>query len=188
MARARTRTGYRRCPRGLEVQTLLFPKDRFTPSSARAWARSHDFASAKVDVTADLIRIRNRPPSVFVRGSFRTIPMSRDGIQAVVACPLPGKEADTRKRRQASGFRRQDATRAIARTGMKARDQESELRAYRRLSPLAKDYLDAFRSTSSRSELYGLWRAMSPEDRRKVSKILAGERPAYEQRHAEWGD
>lgn len=105
---------YKRCPRGLEVQTLLFPRDTtWTATRARAWAREHGFGSSKVDTTQQYFRVRNRNPNDFVRGSFRTIILSeKDDVNAVVGCPLPGRESDRtrapngrRSRRDRGGFR-----------------------------------------------------------------------------------
>lgn len=83
------------CPRGLEVQTLLFPRPDFTESAAKAWAKSHDMRYGKVDSTANYHRLRQREPEDFVAGSFRTIDFEGgDGIKAVVACPKRGKESN----------------------------------------------------------------------------------------------
>jgi len=64
------------------VQSLLFPRDRYTPSSAKAWADAHGYRSGKVDVTSDYVRIRQAPPSHF--RLLRTIPFGHSGIKAVV--------------------------------------------------------------------------------------------------------
>jgi hypothetical protein len=69
---------------GSRVQTLLFSRDRYSSSSARAWARSHGYKSGKVDVTANNIRIRQESPGKFRR--LRTITFGH-GIKAVVGPP-----------------------------------------------------------------------------------------------------
>jgi hypothetical protein len=65
---------------GGRVQTLLFPRDKFTPATATAWARSHGFKSGKTDVTDKYIRIRQLPPG----GRMRTIQFQNTPIRAVV--------------------------------------------------------------------------------------------------------
>lgn len=84
----------RRCPRGMEVQTLLFDRDDFTTKQAKRWAKDHDFRYGKVDTTDDYHRLRQREPSAFTSGSFRTITFGapKEGIKAVVGCPKPGRE------------------------------------------------------------------------------------------------
>lgn len=82
----------RRCPRGLEVQTLLMPVDEFTPKQAKAWAKKNGFRYGKVDTTENYHRLRQRDPGDFTRGSFRTIEFGESGIKAVTGCPRPGKE------------------------------------------------------------------------------------------------
>jgi hypothetical protein len=71
----------RLCPGGSKVQTLLFPRDRFTPSRARAWARSHGYRYGKTDITQNYVRIRQLAPTGFRR--MRTISLGH-GVRAVV--------------------------------------------------------------------------------------------------------
>ena len=84
----------RRCGRGTEIQSLIFPSD----SGARravAWAHAHGFRIEKVDMapTTGSIRIQQRPPADFERGSFRTIFLDDSRtIRAVIACPRAGHE------------------------------------------------------------------------------------------------
>src|SRR5574341_4162 len=65
---------------GGRVQTLLFPRTKFTPASASAWARSHGFKSGKIDVTDQYVRIRQLPPG----GRMRTIQFQNTPVRAVV--------------------------------------------------------------------------------------------------------
>jgi hypothetical protein len=74
------------CPVGTEVQTLLFDKDDFTKSDAKAWARENDFKHGKVDETDEYYRLRQRPPGEFKKSGFRTIDLST-GVKAVIGCP-----------------------------------------------------------------------------------------------------
>jgi len=69
------------------VQSLLFPRPEFSPSSARSWARRHGYRAGKVHSTGDYVRLRQHPPSDFKRGSFRTISFGSSGIKAVIGRP-----------------------------------------------------------------------------------------------------
>jgi hypothetical protein len=66
------------------VQAILFPRPEYTPSRARSWARKHGYRAGKVHSTGDYVRLRQRPPGEFKRGSFRTISFGRSGIRAVI--------------------------------------------------------------------------------------------------------
>lgn len=74
------------------VQTLLFPKDAFTVATARAWAKQHNFQAPKVDsgsARATRLRVRQREPSAFQKGSFRTILLDHArGVEAVIGKPV----------------------------------------------------------------------------------------------------
>lgn len=88
---------FRLCAPGTEVQTLIFGPD-VTPGQATRWATRHGYLARKVDVTSQSVRVRQRPPSVFQPGSFRTFVLSRkDDVRAVIGCPKRGKEGDKRK-------------------------------------------------------------------------------------------
>lgn len=76
----------RTCPRGTQVQTLLFDRDKFTRAEAIAWARRNGYVAHKIDTTANKYRLRQKAPSHFTRGSFRTIMLS-DRVEAVIGCP-----------------------------------------------------------------------------------------------------
>jgi hypothetical protein len=66
------------------VQTLLFPRPRYSESRAKGWARAHNYLAHKTDITDHYIRLRQRPPSAFKSGSFRTITLGNSGVKAVV--------------------------------------------------------------------------------------------------------
>jgi hypothetical protein len=70
---------------GSRVQTLIFPRSRFTPAEAKAWAHAHNFKSGKVDMTEHSIRLRQEDPARFSR--MRTIRMGSSPVQAVVGFP-----------------------------------------------------------------------------------------------------
>lgn len=67
---------------GAEVQSLLFPRKKFTVEGAELWAAHHDFKAGKADVTGDHVRLRQHEPGDFIR--MRTIPFGTGGIKAVV--------------------------------------------------------------------------------------------------------
>lgn len=75
-----------RCSKSTKVQTLVFSKDQFNASQARAWARAHGYKAPKVDATANAYRLRQEAPKAFRRGGFRTIPLA-PGVQGVIGCP-----------------------------------------------------------------------------------------------------
>lgn len=55
----------------MTVQSLIFPKERWTKEEAAAWCKDHDYR-AEVDETGDSLRYRQRDPGEFEEGSFRT--------------------------------------------------------------------------------------------------------------------
>ncbi len=55
------------------VQSVLFDKKESTEAQARTWLKDHDFKASKLDETDDKLRFRQRDPSDFESGSFRTI-------------------------------------------------------------------------------------------------------------------
>jgi hypothetical protein len=71
-------------PQSTTVQTLIFPKSKYSESRAKAWSMAHGYVVHKTDVTSQSIRIRQRPPSKFQKGSLRTISFGRSGIRAVI--------------------------------------------------------------------------------------------------------
>lgn len=67
--------GAPRAAQGFEIQTLIFPKDKWdSAADARAWARDHDFSAGSVDETSTSFRLRQRDPDDFTR--LRTICIS----------------------------------------------------------------------------------------------------------------
>jgi hypothetical protein len=74
-----------RAPAGSSVQTLLFPRDRFTVDAAKAWARSRSWRASDVDVTDAFIHLRQEDPSRYKR--LRTVPFGGSGIEARVGWP-----------------------------------------------------------------------------------------------------
>lgn len=93
-------------PKKTEVQSLAFCKRLFNPSQARAWAIGHGFRYAGIDETENQLRVRQRDPSEYQTGSFRTIEL-RPGVQAIIGRPLdnPGHNpGNPGKRQRTFGF------------------------------------------------------------------------------------
>jgi hypothetical protein len=89
---------FQRCTVGMEVQSVIFPRDLFSPTKAKSWLRAHGFRSFKMDETDNYFRFRQRPPENFKPGSFRIITLGNSGVRAIVACPKYGRESDKSKR------------------------------------------------------------------------------------------
>lgn len=72
----------RRRPRKNEIQTLIFPRSRFTPTTARAWAKEHGFRARndEMDIRKRTIYVRQYNPEDFDR--LRSIRLG-DGVRAV---------------------------------------------------------------------------------------------------------
>jgi hypothetical protein len=67
------------------VQTVLFPRDRWTIERAAAWLIDNDFVAPKVHTTPQFFRFRQRHPRAFVADTFRTLSISAaEGIEVVV--------------------------------------------------------------------------------------------------------
>lgn len=82
MKRRKRRGRARLCPSSSQVQTLLFPKDRFTVAEAKHWATEHDWKSGDVDTKGEYIHLRQASPGKFRR--IRTIHMGGRGVEARV--------------------------------------------------------------------------------------------------------
>ena len=80
----------KRFPRSTVIQSLIFDKDYFTKSQAKRWAAQNEFVSTGVDTKENTYRLRQYDPSVFARGTFRTIKLSQ-GVQAVIGMPKKGE-------------------------------------------------------------------------------------------------
>jgi hypothetical protein len=69
------------CPAGSEVQTLLFPRPKFSVAEAKDWARRHGMKFGDVDVKDKYIHLRQADPSGFRR--LRNVKFG-DRLRAVV--------------------------------------------------------------------------------------------------------
>lgn len=76
----------KRFRRSTQVQSLIFDRDLFTAREARSWASAHEFKAPATDRTAHTLRLRQRNPGRFQRGTFRTITL-RKGVKAVIGVP-----------------------------------------------------------------------------------------------------
>jgi hypothetical protein len=76
------RRRYGRANATSRVQTLLFPRPKFTIASARAWATRHAWRSDDVDVKDAFIHLRQEDPAHFSR--IRTVFLGGSGVQARV--------------------------------------------------------------------------------------------------------
>lgn len=68
----------------MDVQTLIFPKDGYTLSEAKAWATEHGHVAKKVDEKEDTYRLRQHEPGLYQPKSFRTITLGKSDVKAVV--------------------------------------------------------------------------------------------------------
>jgi len=82
--------------RGSRIQSLVFPRAQFTPTTAAKWALSHGFSARKVDVETNTLRIRQFAPSAGTRGRWGTIRLGASGVLGVVTVP----KATAAKRRR----------------------------------------------------------------------------------------
>jgi hypothetical protein len=83
------------------IQTLILSKERFkTLTDAKKWVKDHHFKvpgqklnvlKPEIDETNTSYRFRQRPPSDFVQGSFRTISVT-NGVKAVIGQLKTGKK------------------------------------------------------------------------------------------------
>lgn len=81
---------------GSTVQTLLFSKEHYSKEESMAWLKSHNYHSAKVDITDKYLRFRQRPPEDFDKESFATVCFAKDSdgeckLMAVIG-KLKGEE------------------------------------------------------------------------------------------------
>lgn len=71
----------------ISIQSLLFPRDRFTLAQARSWCAKHRWACDDVDMKADYIHLRQEDPSHFSR--IRTQFLGGSGVEARIGWRKP---------------------------------------------------------------------------------------------------
>jgi hypothetical protein len=62
------------------LQTILFPKNKFSNLEAIKWTRDHGHIVHKIDLTDKFIRIRQKQP--FPHGEYYTITL-KNGVELV---------------------------------------------------------------------------------------------------------
>ena len=77
----------KKCPRGMKVQSLLFPITDWALDQVEAWVRYHKYKMVKFHITDNYIRVGQHNPNKFEPESFRLISFG-NRIKAVVGCPL----------------------------------------------------------------------------------------------------
>ena len=74
-----------------KIQSLIFPKRKFTNTKALEWASDHGFKAEKVEPTRNTIRIRQFSPNKIKQGTeCKTIQFGGSGVQGVL-CDTPDK-------------------------------------------------------------------------------------------------
>jgi hypothetical protein len=104
------------------VQAILFPRSRFTTSSARAWAEKNGYSPLKYHVTRRYVRARIIEPSRLAGAPMRTIDFGQ-GIRAVIVMshavysPMPRRAP----KRKGAGTTRPNARYATQRPRQRVR-------------------------------------------------------------------
>lgn len=66
---------------GFIIQSLIFPRKRYSNEQAKKWAKDHGYTSKKMNVTDNFIRLRQKEPNIFK--TFKTIVLG-NGIKAII--------------------------------------------------------------------------------------------------------
>lgn len=77
----------KRCASGLKVQSVVFPKAKWSRAEAQAWLRAHGYHGLAADEKASTLRYRQVDPRKC--SMFRTISFGKN-IKAVVCCRKRG--------------------------------------------------------------------------------------------------
>ena len=104
---------YPTCPRGLRVQSLVFPKGLFTPMSASEWLARYGYQEV-LEETKNFWRARQASPASFTKTGFRTIRLGagRSRVLAIVGCPKQGPTKRARKKTSRRPVRKKTRRRA----------------------------------------------------------------------------
>lgn len=117
----------------MSAQSLLFSRTAgWTPSKAKAWAKSHGYRYGKVDVTDQYVRIRQSDPKGFK--TKRTVTFGK-GIRAVVAREEEGMKSMATTTRESS--RRRSPRKAGKRRARRVAAPHKRKRA-RKAAPVAR--------------------------------------------------
>jgi len=66
---------------GKEIQTLIFPKSKFTRQQALSWAKKHGFKHYTSNIDPNTIRVRQFPPNL-IKKTLGTFEVDK-GIKAL---------------------------------------------------------------------------------------------------------
>lgn len=70
----------------MEVQSVIFPKDKFSLESAIDWLISHNYKVPKVDETEEHYRFRQHSPKKYIPDRFRTVELI-NGAKLIINLP-----------------------------------------------------------------------------------------------------
>jgi len=85
VAAIRTKAG--KFPRSTEVQSVILTKSRgMSSTDARKKISRAGFKTTKIDITENTFRFRQRPPTAFVKKTFRTKTI-KPGLKIVIGVP-----------------------------------------------------------------------------------------------------
>lgn len=97
-----------------DVQSILFDKNKWTPSTAGVWLKAQGYKVPKAESGGEYHRFRQRPPFLYQAGTFRTIDFgaARNGIKAVIGVPRakknPSPEENPKKKKRRNPTVKQD--------------------------------------------------------------------------------
>lgn len=122
------------------TQTVLFNKaiwhDRV---SVRNWLRRHDLEQEGIDETKNFYRARQLPPGKFVRGSLRTITLSKaDGLESVVGHLKEGNMATSKKKTSKKATTKPAARKTAKKAGKKAAKKKTKAKPKGPVDPSRK--------------------------------------------------
>ncbi len=102
------------CPDGLEIQTVLFNKEKFTPRLANTWLGKYKLSNKSIDESENKLRYRQADPEDFKKDSFRTIEITKN-VSIIVACP---KEETMKKSNTIKNGTRSDGKKLMKKGGV----------------------------------------------------------------------
>ena len=72
--------------RARRIQSLLFPKSKFSVEQAKSWAESHERAVTKIDRMGDFHRLHQFELSCCKGGTVVALPLPKSGGVLAVVC------------------------------------------------------------------------------------------------------
>ncbi len=79
--------------RARRIQSLLFPKSKFSVEQAKFWAESHERTINKIDEIGEFHRLHQFKSSCCKGGTVKTLPLPKSGGVLATVC-----EVEERKR------------------------------------------------------------------------------------------